>query len=86
MQKGEHTDLFLLKLQEIRDQLTSVGSTSDPEYMVKTALNAISKDWETFVQSILSITTLPSWEEMSAALRQEKIKSMTKAASSGKGV
>ena len=44
MQKGEQIDPFLLRLQEIRDQLTSVGSTPDPEFMVRIALNAVSKD------------------------------------------
>ena len=38
MQKGEEIDPFLLKLQVIRDQLTSMGSTPDPEFMVRTAL------------------------------------------------
>jgi len=54
--------------------------------MVRTALNAVSEDWETFVQSILGRETLPSWEEMWAALRQEEIRKLTKAGSSGKGV
>jgi len=44
MQKGEEIDLFLLRLQGIRDQLTSVGSTPDPEFMVRIALNVVSKD------------------------------------------
>ena len=42
--------------------LTLVGSTPDPEFKVKIALNAETKDWETFVQSILGRATLPSWE------------------------
>ena len=85
MQKGEEIDLFLLRLQGIRDQLTSVGSTPDPEFMVRTALNAVSKEWETFVQSILGRATLPSWEEMWATLQQEELKRMTKRGSSSKG-
>ena len=54
--------------------------------MVRTALNAVSEDWETFVQSILGRATLPSWEEMWVALRQEELRRLTKAGSSGKGV
>ena len=64
MQKGEQIDPFLLRLQEIHDLLTSVGSTLDLELMVRTALNAVSEEWETFVQSILGRTTLSRWEEM----------------------
>jgi len=85
MQKGEHIDPFLLKLQEIRDQLTSMGSTPDLKFMVRTTLNAVSKEWETFVQSIFGRITLPGWEKMWAALRQEEIRRMTKAGSSGRG-
>ena len=68
MQKGEQIDLFFSQLKEIHDQLTSIGATSDQELMVRTTLNAVSKEWETFVQSILGRATLPSWEEMWVAL------------------
>ena len=68
MQKREETYSFLLRLQGIRDRLTSAGSTLDPEFIVKTALNAVFEEWETFVQNILGRESLPSWEDMWAAL------------------
>jgi len=40
--------------------------------MVRTALNAISEEWEKFVQSILGRATLPGWEEMWGTLHQEE--------------
>lgn len=64
MQKGEQIDPFLLRVQEVCGQLTSLGSTLDPKLMVRIALNAVSEEWETFVQSILCWATLPSWEEI----------------------
>lgn len=85
MQKGEQINLYLSRLQEIQDQLTSIGGTPNQEFMVKTALNAFSKHWETFVQSILGRVDLPGWEEMWAALHQEEIKRLTKAGSSSQG-
>jgi len=54
--------------------------------MVRTALNTVSEDSEVFVQSILGRTSLPDWEELWAALRQEEIRRLTKAGNSGKGV
>ena len=36
MQKGEQIDLFLNRLQGIRDQLTSIGATPNQEFMVRT--------------------------------------------------
>lgn len=52
-------DRSLGKLQEIWDQLTSIGATADQGLMERTALNAISKEWKTFVQSILGKANLP---------------------------
>ena len=54
--------------------------------MVRTALNAVSKDWEVFLQSTLGRTSLPDWEELWAALCQEEIRRVSKARNSGKGV
>lgn len=64
MQKGEQIDVFLGRLKEIRDQLTTIGATPDQELMVRTALNVVFEDWETFVQSILGRMSLPDWEEL----------------------
>lgn len=74
MKKGEPIDTFLRGLNEIRDHLTSTEATPDQELMVRTALNAVSEDWEVFVQSILDRGTLPPWDEMWAALCQEEIR------------
>lgn len=74
MQKREQIDHFLARLKEIQDQLTSIGATLDQELMVRTALNAVSEDLETFVQSILGRVNLPNWEELCATLRQEEIR------------
>ena len=86
MQKGEEIDHFLLRLQGIHDQLTFVGSTSNVEFMISIAPNAVSNEWEMFVQRILGRATLPSWEEMWENIRQEEIKRLTKVRRSGKGV
>ena len=53
MTKGEDIEHFLFRLQSIRDQLTATGATVDDAVIVKTALNAVTDEWETFVQSIL---------------------------------
>ena len=74
MQKGECIDLFLTKLQEIRDLLEAVGSTPQPTEMVRLALNSFSEEWQVFVQSILGREILPDWEGMWVALRQEVMK------------
>lgn len=86
MQRGEQIDIFLGQLTEIRDQLTCIGATPDEEMLERTALNVVLEDWQIFVQSFLARLKLLDWEELWAALRQEEIKQLTKAGSSGKGV
>ena len=49
-------------------------------------MNAVSENWEVFVQSILGKTNLADWEELWATLRQEEIRRVSKVGSSGKGV
>ena len=44
MEKGEHIDAFLSKLQEVQDQLAVVGSTPQPTEMVRLALNSVSEE------------------------------------------
>lgn len=48
MQKGEHIDPFLTKLQETRDELAAVGSTPQGFEMLRLALNSVSEEWKVF--------------------------------------
>jgi len=86
MQKREQIDHFLSRLKEIRDQLTSIGATLNQELIVRTALNTVSEEWKTFVQSILSRANLPDWEELWSTLRQEETRRLSKMGNSNKGV
>ena len=54
-----------------------MGATPNEGLLVRTALNAVSEEWETFVQSKLGRAALP-WVDMWAILRQEEIKRITK--------
>jgi len=49
MQKGEHINLFLSNLQEVRDQLAVVGSSPQPTELMRLALNLVSEEWKVFV-------------------------------------
>ena len=55
-----------------------MGATPDDGLMVRTALNAVTNEWETLVQSILGRAQLPNWGVMWAILQQEEIRRMTK--------
>ena len=43
-QKAEEIDLFVIRLQEVRDQLASVGATPNVGFMVRTSLNVVIED------------------------------------------
>ena len=70
MTKGEDMEHFLFRLQSIRDQLTATSAKVEDYVMVKTALNAVTDEWETFVQSILGRADLLDWDNLWAILCQ----------------
>ena len=78
MAKGEEIEPFLFRLEVIKDQLTAMGVKVEDDVMVKTGLNAVIEDWETFVQSILGREDLPNWDSMWVILRQEELCRFTK--------
>ena len=69
---------FLFRLQSIRDQLTATGAKEEDDVMVRISLNAVTDEWETFVQSILGRAYLPDWENLWSILRQEELRRFTK--------
>ena len=77
MTKGEDMEHFLFRLQSIRDQLTTTGATVDDVVIVKIALNAVTDEWETFVQSIFGKADLPDWDSVWSILQQEELRRFT---------
>ena len=50
----------------------------DDAVIVWTALNAVTDEWETFVQSILGRADLPDWDSLWSILQQEELCRFTK--------
>ena len=46
--------------------------------IVRTTLNVVTEEWETFVQSILGRADLPVWDSLWSILRQEELRRFTK--------
>ena len=78
MTKGEDIEHFLFRLQSIRDQLAATSATVDDVVIVRTTLNVVTDEWETFVQSILGRAGLPDWDNLWSILRQEELRRFTK--------
>ena len=49
MMKGEEIDPFLFRLQIVQDQLIAKSANPDEGLLVRTALDAVSEEWETVV-------------------------------------
>ena len=64
MTKGKDMEHFLFRLQSIRYQLTATGAKVEDDVMVRHALNAVTDECETFVQSILGRADLPDWDSL----------------------
>lgn len=77
MAKGEDMVHFLFRLQSIKDNLTATGAKVD-DVMVRTTLNSVSDEWETFVQGIFGRVDLPDWDSLWSILRQEELRRFTK--------
>ena len=60
MTKGEEIEPFLFRLQAIRDQLFAMEAKVEDDLLVRTALNAVTEEWEIFVHSVLSRANLPN--------------------------
>ena len=50
----------------------------DDVVIVTSALNAVTDQWETFVQSILGRADLPDWDSLWSILREKELHRFTK--------
>ena len=78
MTKGEDMENFLFRLQSIRDQQITTGAAVDDDVIVRIALNAVTNEWKTFVQSILGRANLPDWDILWSILRQKELRRFTR--------
>jgi hypothetical protein len=54
MAKEDSVVTYLTKLNQIRDELATVGETVDKTELVRTALNGFTKRWDMFVQGVVA--------------------------------
>ena len=64
MAKGEGVVPYLTRLTQIKDELGAVGSKTWDEELVRIALNAFSKPWDTFVKGVVDREKLPDWQRL----------------------
>jgi hypothetical protein len=52
MQKGEMIQEYFSRIFEIKEQLKAIGDTIDEDEFVLTALNGLTRPWDSFIQSV----------------------------------
>jgi hypothetical protein len=55
---------YLGRFTQIKDELVVIGEIVDPEFLVKTTLNSVSKPWGSFVRDVVSREVMPTWERL----------------------
>jgi hypothetical protein len=74
MTKADTIATFFMKISEIRDQLGAIGENISDRELVWTTLNALSRHWEPFLQSISGRIELPTFDRLWTYCTQEEIR------------
>ena len=64
MTKAENVVTYLTRLTQVRDELGVVGEAIVDSELVRTILNGVFKQWDIFVEGIVSREKLPNWERL----------------------
>jgi hypothetical protein len=65
-----HSDFS--RVNQIKEQIESIGDTVNIEEMVMTTLNDLPSSWDAFIQGIYSIRNLPKFGRLSKDCNQEE--------------
>jgi hypothetical protein len=64
MLESESVTSYLGRFTQIRDELAAIEEIVDPNFLVRTTLNNVSKPWGSFVQGIVAREVMPTWERL----------------------
>ena len=54
MRKEESIQYYFTRVSQFREQLNSIGDSLDEDELVMTALNGLTRSWESFIQTMCS--------------------------------
>ena len=52
MNKGEYVQDYFSRISQLKEQLDAIGDTLDEDELVMTALNGLTRSWESFIQTM----------------------------------
>jgi hypothetical protein len=73
MNKGESVVPYLTRLEQVKDELATMGEVISYENLVRMALKGFTKDWEVFLKCIVGREKLPDWRKLWDDFTQEDI-------------
>jgi hypothetical protein len=62
MTKAENVVTYLTRMTQVRDELGAIGEAIVDSEIVRTTLNGVTKQWDSFVEGIVARENLPKWE------------------------
>eukprot|EP00253_Pinus_taeda_P033326 PITA_33326 len=83
-EKGDSMPKYLMKFTQCRDELGSVGVTTDDDDLLSLALLGLPKSWHSYQDSVNGREKFPGWERLWSDLVQEEIRWNTRDGSSPK--
>jgi transposase InsO family protein len=64
MTKSKSVTGYLSRITQVRDELGAVGEVIPSTELVRTALNGVAKPWAVFVEGIVAMEHVPSWDRL----------------------
>ena len=52
MSKGESIQYYFTRASQFREQISAIGDTLDEDELVMTALNGLTRPWDSFIQTL----------------------------------
>jgi hypothetical protein len=72
MQKSETIHSYFSKVNQIKEQIESIGDSVEGEEMTMTTLNGLPRSWDAFIQGIFSRKKLPKFSRIWEDCNQEE--------------
>lgn len=74
MNQGESITSYFMRINELRDQLSSIGFKHDDKELAMTTLNGLPLTWDVFIQVISEHSELPTLDRQKTDCHQEEVR------------
>jgi hypothetical protein len=72
MHNSKSIHSYFSRVNQIKEQIESIGDSIEGEDMVMTTLNSLPRSWDAFIQGIFSRKKLPKFSSLCEDCNQEE--------------